>query len=256
MARARAAAATSSIRISHLIALQYEAWASAVPAEEITTGVSRFPAESHLGGQEGFPMPVLATRSDPAPAWSCWRLVGPAGRRSAPRVRPPRSTSSACWSAPGQGHRHTGHGLAVFGTNRQPVARQPDAAGRQGAARAAGTGCRHDPAPPADSLRNGAAWGLGIGAAAGMAACGTCHVGPGTDDGRPLRRHRRRNRRRHRRADRGKLVVYQRRTRPGASPSRRNSPSRTRASTCRCSLVRASWTIFPPLIVTRTFSRL
>ena len=30
-----------------------------------------------------------------------------------------------------------------------------------------------------DSLRNGAAWGLGIGAAAGFATCGTCHVGPG-----------------------------------------------------------------------------
>jgi hypothetical protein len=30
-----------------------------------------------------------------------------------------------------------------------------------------------------DSLANGAAWGLGIGAAAGIAACGTCHIGPG-----------------------------------------------------------------------------
>ena len=30
-----------------------------------------------------------------------------------------------------------------------------------------------------DSLRNGALWGLGIGAATGMVACGRCHVGPG-----------------------------------------------------------------------------
>jgi hypothetical protein len=30
-----------------------------------------------------------------------------------------------------------------------------------------------------DSLANGAAWGLGIGAAAGFAACGRCHIGPG-----------------------------------------------------------------------------
>ncbi len=30
-----------------------------------------------------------------------------------------------------------------------------------------------------DSLKNGAAWGLGIGAAAGMLTCGRCHVGPG-----------------------------------------------------------------------------
>lgn len=31
----------------------------------------------------------------------------------------------------------------------------------------------------ADSLANGAKWGLGVGAASGMLACGTCHVGPG-----------------------------------------------------------------------------
>ena len=30
-----------------------------------------------------------------------------------------------------------------------------------------------------DSLANGAAWGLGIGAAAGFAPCGRCHIGPG-----------------------------------------------------------------------------
>ncbi len=30
-----------------------------------------------------------------------------------------------------------------------------------------------------DSLANGAAWGLGSGVAAGLAACGTCHIGPG-----------------------------------------------------------------------------
>jgi hypothetical protein len=30
-----------------------------------------------------------------------------------------------------------------------------------------------------DSLANGAAWGLGIGAAMGLAACGSCHLGPG-----------------------------------------------------------------------------
>jgi len=30
-----------------------------------------------------------------------------------------------------------------------------------------------------DSLRNGALWGLGIGAGTGMLACGRCHVGPG-----------------------------------------------------------------------------
>jgi hypothetical protein len=30
-----------------------------------------------------------------------------------------------------------------------------------------------------DSLANGAAWGLGTGVAAGLATCGTCHIGPG-----------------------------------------------------------------------------
>jgi len=30
-----------------------------------------------------------------------------------------------------------------------------------------------------DSLANGAKWGLGVGAALGMAACGRCHLGPG-----------------------------------------------------------------------------
>jgi hypothetical protein len=30
-----------------------------------------------------------------------------------------------------------------------------------------------------DSLANGAAWGLGIGAATGFATCGRCHLGPG-----------------------------------------------------------------------------
>jgi hypothetical protein len=30
-----------------------------------------------------------------------------------------------------------------------------------------------------DSLRNGALWGLGAGATAGMVACGRCHIGPG-----------------------------------------------------------------------------
>lgn len=30
-----------------------------------------------------------------------------------------------------------------------------------------------------DSLANGARWGLGVGAATGMLACGVCHVGPG-----------------------------------------------------------------------------
>jgi sRNA-binding regulator protein Hfq len=30
-----------------------------------------------------------------------------------------------------------------------------------------------------DSLANGAKWGLGVGAAVGMASCGTCHIGPG-----------------------------------------------------------------------------
>jgi hypothetical protein len=30
-----------------------------------------------------------------------------------------------------------------------------------------------------DSLANGAAWGLGIGAVAGFAPCGRCHIGPG-----------------------------------------------------------------------------
>jgi hypothetical protein len=30
-----------------------------------------------------------------------------------------------------------------------------------------------------DSLANGAAWGLGVGVGAGLAMCGTCHIGPG-----------------------------------------------------------------------------
>jgi hypothetical protein len=30
-----------------------------------------------------------------------------------------------------------------------------------------------------DSLRNGALWGLGAGATAGVVACGRCHIGPG-----------------------------------------------------------------------------